>query len=81
MRSGIILSVAVVAVWAAIAHAQSLTQRPIEVVNVLADEVELRFLDMPDASDLERVFSTKHEQMLSRPNHSQGPAYRLVRDA
>jgi hypothetical protein len=54
--------------------------RPIEVVNVLADTIELRFLDMPDAPDLQRVFSTKVEQMLLSPDHRQGPEYRFIRD-
>jgi hypothetical protein len=32
--------------------------RPLEVINVLGDQAELRFLDMPHASDLERAFTT-----------------------
>ena len=55
--------------------------RPIEVVNVQGDEVELRYLDMPHAPDLGRVFSTTLEQLLSGPNQRQGPEYRFVRDA
>ena len=39
--------------------------RPVEVVNVLGDNVELRFLDMPDAPDLERVISTSAQHTLS----------------
>jgi hypothetical protein len=54
--------------------------RPIEVVNVLGNDVELRFSDMPNAPDLERVFSTKLEQMLSGPAHRQGPHYRIIRE-
>jgi hypothetical protein len=43
-------------------------------------EVELKFLDMPDAPDLERVFSTSQQQMLAA-EPSQGPEYKFVRDA
>jgi hypothetical protein len=52
--------------------------RPVQVVNVEGDEIELRFLDMPNAPDLQRMYSTKLEQMLSR--HRQGAEYRLTPD-
>jgi len=55
--------------------------RPVEVVNTAGDAVELRFLDMPDAPDLERVFSTNRQQMLLGTEHRQGPEYEFVRDA
>jgi hypothetical protein len=54
--------------------------RLIEVVNVVGDDVELRFSDMPNAPNLERVFSTKLEQVLLGPAHRQGPEYRIIRD-
>jgi hypothetical protein len=53
--------------------------RLVEVVNVEGDEIELRFLDMPDAPDLQRVYSTNLPQMLSR--YRQGAKYRLVQDS
>jgi hypothetical protein len=53
--------------------------RPVEVVNVLGNVVELRFLGMPDAHDLQRVFSTNIDRMLSRVRQS--AEYRLVQDA
>jgi len=53
--------------------------RPMEVVNVLGNIVELRFLDMPETPDLRCLFSTNMERMLlSEP---QGAEYRLVQDA
>jgi hypothetical protein len=52
--------------------------RPVEVVNVLGNVVELRFLDMPDAHDLLRVFSTNIDRMLSSARQS--AEYRLLRD-
>jgi hypothetical protein len=53
--------------------------RPVEVVNVLGNVVELRFLDMPDAHDLQRVFSTNIDRMLASVRQS--AEYRLVQDA
>jgi hypothetical protein len=53
--------------------------RPVEVVNVLGNVVELRFLDMPGASDLQRVFSTNIDRMLSSVRQS--AEYRLVQSA
>jgi hypothetical protein len=55
--------------------------RPVEVVNVLGAVVELRFLDMPGATDLQRVFSTNQRQMLLGTKRRQGPEYKFVRDA
>jgi hypothetical protein len=54
--------------------------RLVEVVNVAGEQVELRFLDVPDAPDLERVFSTNLQQMRLAPDHRQGPEYKFVRD-
>jgi hypothetical protein len=54
--------------------------RPVDVVNVAGEEVELWFLDMPDAPDLERVFSTNPQQMRLAPDHGHGPEYKLVRN-
>jgi hypothetical protein len=52
--------------------------RPLEVVNVLGDQAEVRFLDMPQASDLERAFTTSCRHMLVG---SRAPSrYRLRRD-
>jgi hypothetical protein len=53
--------------------------RPVEVVNVLGNVAELRFLDMPDAHDLQRVFSTNMDRMLSSVRQS--AEYRLVQNA
>jgi len=53
--------------------------RPVEVVNVQGNVVELRFLDMPDAPDLQRVFSTNMDRMLSSVRQS--AEYRFVQDA
>jgi hypothetical protein len=53
--------------------------RPVEVVNVIGSVVELRFLDMPGTSDLQRVFSTNIDRMLSSVR--QNAEYRLIRDA
>ena len=53
--------------------------RPVEVVNVLGNVAELRFLDMPDAPDLQRVFSTNMDRMLSSVRQS--AEYRFVQDA
>jgi hypothetical protein len=53
--------------------------RPVEVVSVLGNVVELRFLDMPDAPDLQRVFSTNMDRMLSSVRQS--AEYRFVQDA
>jgi hypothetical protein len=50
-------------------------------VNVQLEEVELRFLDMPAASDLERVFSTTRKYMLAAKDHSLGAAYRFVSES
>ena len=54
--------------------------REMEVVNVgIVHEVELRFLDMPSAPDLERVISTTVDRMLAGSNG--GPSqYRFVRE-
>jgi hypothetical protein len=38
--------------------------RQVEVINVLGDQVELRFLDMTRATDLERSFTTSGLHML-----------------
>jgi hypothetical protein len=54
--------------------------RPVEVVNVLFDQVELRFLDMPDAPDLSRTFSTSTQQMLSGRFSGAGAKYRFIRE-
>jgi hypothetical protein len=52
--------------------------RPVEVLNVLGDQAEVRFLDMPHASDLERVITTSCRHMLVG---SQAPSrYRLRQD-
>jgi hypothetical protein len=53
-------------------------RRPVEVVNVLLNQVELRFLDMANAPELQRVFSTGVEQMLSP--RGRGAKYRFIRN-
>ena len=55
--------------------------RPVSVVSIQLEEVELRFLDMPAASDLERVFSTTRKYMLAAKDHSLGAAYRFVSES
>lgn len=49
--------------------------RPVRVLNVLSDEVELQYLDMPGVSDLARTMRVSRAHML----HNQ-TAYRLVTD-
>jgi hypothetical protein len=52
--------------------------RPVEVINVLGDEAEVRFLDMPQATDFERAFATSCRHMLIG---SRAPSrYRLRKD-
>ena len=55
--------------------------RPVEVVNVLGDEIELRFLDMPGQSDLDRTFSTKLERMSGSREGKRLSEYRFVGDS
>jgi hypothetical protein len=52
--------------------------RELEVVNVLANQVKLRYLDMPNAPDLERVISTTVDRMLSESNSGLAQ-YKFVR--
>jgi hypothetical protein len=50
--------------------------RPVEVINVLFDAVELRFLDLPHAPDLERTFATSRSRLLA--GGGQGIEYRYA---
>jgi len=52
--------------------------RRVRVENVLTDEVELRYLDLPQTPDLEQIFSTSRTHMLAGGGHGQGAAYRIV---
>jgi hypothetical protein len=53
--------------------------RPVRVENVLRDNVELRYLDLPGASDLEQVFSGSRTRMVSTQVSEHRPAsYRFV---
>jgi hypothetical protein len=47
--------------------------RRAQVINVLGNEVELKYLDMSDAPDLARSLGANRIQMLGEPNR-----YRLV---
>jgi hypothetical protein len=44
------------------------------LMNVILDEVELKYLDRPDLPDLAKTFRTKYSEMLSDTKH-----YRLLR--
>jgi hypothetical protein len=48
--------------------------RRAHVMNVILDEVELKYLDRPDLPDLAKIFRTKYSEMLSDTKH-----YRLLR--
>src|SRR5208282_4531093 len=53
--------------------------RPVRVENVLRDNVELRYLDLPGAPELEQVFSGSRARMLSTQVSEHRPAsYRFV---
>ena len=49
--------------------------RPVRVVDILGNEVELRYLDMPGHSDLARILRAKRENMLTDARK-----YRLIAD-
>ena len=49
--------------------------RPVRVVNVFGNEVELQYLDMPGHSDLARTLRAKRESMLTDAKR-----YRLIAD-
>ena len=51
-----------------------------QVVNVGAGEVELRFLDLPSAPDLELVIRTMVGRMLAGSNAGGPSEYRFVRE-
>ncbi len=53
--------------------------RPVRVENVLRDNVELRYLDLPGAPELEQVLSGSRTRMLSTEDSEHRPAsYRFV---
>ncbi len=56
--------------------------RPVRVENVLANEVELRYLDLPahNVLNFQQVCSTTIDHMLGGLSHGQSE-YRFVRDA
>jgi hypothetical protein len=47
--------------------------RRAQVINVLGNDVELKYLDMPEVSDLARSFRADRVRMLNEPNR-----YRII---
>jgi hypothetical protein len=54
--------------------------RPVRVENVVADEVELRYLDMPNVPELQQVFTTSLTRMFASEANL-GPEYRYASES